>query len=110
MVIEVCKLQSPANVLRGLRVHFKRADDDSSGMLDCTSFKMGMRSYGIPLSEEQTYALMKKFDTGLKVKMPYNDMIDAMRGNMNEVRQSIVMEKYQKLDKRGGQTVTLGDL
>ena len=53
---------------------------------------------------------MKKFDTTRQVKIPYNELIDAIRGSMNEVRQSIVMDKYQKLDKKGDQTVTLADL
>ena len=60
---------------------------------------------------DELNALMKYFDTTRCGRLSINEMLHAMRSNsLNAAREKCVEQAYQKLDRRGGQNVTIGDL
>ena len=110
-VVEICRQQSAANGLRGLRVFFRKIDKNNDGLLDPSEFRYGMKAYGVEISEDEMQALLKYFDTNRDGKISMNEMMHAMRSNsLNERRQAIVEAAYNKLDRSGRQNVTIGDL
>lgn len=73
--------------------------------------KYAFRAFGAEISMDELNALMKYFDTARCGRLSINEMLHAMRSNsLNEAREKCVVQVYQKLDKRGGQNVTIGDL
>lgn len=73
--------------------------------------KYGLRAFGVEVSVEEMNALLKFFDQSRTGKLSLNEMLHAMRSNsMNDTRSKIVTAAYNKLDKRGNQCVTIGDL
>ena len=110
-VIEVCRQQSAANGLRGLRIFCRSLDKNQDGFIDPVEFKWGMKSYGLDITEDEMAALLKYFDTNRDGKISMNELMHAMRSNsLNDARREVVHAAYQKLDRSGRNCVTIRDL
>lgn len=109
-VVDACRQQQPATVLRGLRVFLKKIDKQNNGLLDPSEFKYGLSAYGVDLTEDELSCILKYFDTALCGKINLADMLQAMRSSsLNEARTAIVEAAYVKLAKANGK-VTYADL
>jgi len=109
-VVEACRQQQPATVLRGLRVFLNKIDKQHNGLLDPTEFKYGLAAYGIDLSEDELSCILKYFDTALCGKINLADMLHAMRSSsLNAERTAAVEAAYIKLSRASGK-VTYADL
>ena len=70
-----------------------------------------MKQFGIEISEEETFNLLKYFDTHRCGKISLNDVFHAMRSSsMNERREKALEQAYKKMDKCGNEKVTIADL
>lgn len=82
---------TPANGLRGLRVCLRKLDKEQNGMIEPKDFKFGLKTFGIEITEQETFAIMKFFDPSRQGKISVNEMFHAMRSSsLNEARQAIV--------------------
>ncbi len=80
-------------------------------MVHPTNFKFGLKAYGIDITEEEMFSLLKYFDTTKCVMLSVNEMFHAMRSNsMNARRQAVVEAAYNKLDRNRNPSVTICDL
>lgn len=48
-IIDGCKVMSPANGLRALRIALTRLDHNKNGLCDPVEFKYGLRAFGIDI-------------------------------------------------------------
>jgi Ca2+-binding EF-hand superfamily protein len=108
-VTDFCKARS-ANGIRGLRLMFKAMDRNGNGSLDPTEFKYAMRDYGVQITEEETSAIVKYFDTNKDGKISFDEFLRAIRGDLNPSRLKMVHLAYNVLDKDGSGQVTLDDI
>jgi len=110
-VIEGCKVMSPANGLRALRIALIRLDHNKNGLCEPVEFKYGLRAFGIDISEDESALLLKNFDSSRSGKLSVSELIHIIRGeSLNERRMGIVCAAYNSLDKSGNQCVTIDDL
>jgi len=89
---------------------FKAMDRNGNGSLDPVEFKYAMRDYGMNLSELEVTQIVKYFDTNKDGKISFDEFLRAIRGALNDRRQSLVLLAYQKLDKDGSGQVTIEDI
>lgn len=89
---------------------FKAMDRDGSHGLDPVEFKYAMRDYGIPISDEETAAIVKYFDTNKDGKISFDEFLRKIRGDLNDRRTDLVIMAYKILDKSGDGLVTIDDI
>ena len=110
-VIAMVKALAPGRGLRALRIAFKPLDKNNNGLFDPSDFKFCMKQFGIQMTEEETFNLLKYFDTHRCGKISLNDVFHAMRSSsMNEKREKALEQAYKKLDTSGNEKVTIADL
>ena len=108
-ILVLCRERS-GNGLRGLKIMFRAIDRDRNNSIDPTEFKYAMRDYGIPISDDEVSAVVKYFDTNKDGKISFDEFIRAVRGDLNQRRQEMVMMAYDVLDKSGDGLVTIEDI
>lgn len=80
-------------------------------MIDPVDFKFGVRNLGIEIGEDEMAQIMKYFDTQGTGQISLNDVLHAIRdGSLNARRCNLVEDVYRRLDKSGGENVTLACL
>jgi Ca2+-binding EF-hand superfamily protein len=89
---------------------FKAMDRNRNNSLDPIEFKYAMRDYGIPISDKETSAVVKYFDTNRDGKIGFDEFLRAIRGDLNERRVDMVHMAYKVLDKSGDGLVTIEDV
>lgn len=109
--MEMVKVLAPGRGLRALRVAFRSLDKDCNGLFNPSDFKFCLKQFGIEISEEETFNLLKYFDSQRCGKISLNDVFHAMRScSMNERREKAVEKAYKKMDLSGNESVTIADL
>ena len=98
--LRVCAERSN-NGLRGLRVFFKHVDKDGSGAIDPAEFKYAMRDFGLELSEIEVTAIVKHFDKNHDGKIQFNELLEMLRGSLNDTRANCVANLFNRLDRAG---------
>ena len=110
-VIEGCKIMSPANGLRALRIALRRLDHNQNGLVDPVEFKYGLRAFGIDLNEDECAQLLKNFDPSRSGRLSVNEVLHILRqGHFNDARAQVVQQAYAKIDRSGREMVTIEDL
>jgi hypothetical protein len=99
-VVNMCRTRS-SNGLRGLRILFRAMDRNRNNSLEPMEFKYAMRDFGVDLSEVEISQILKYFDTNRDGKLSFDEFLRAIRGELNERRQAMVMMAYNVLDKDG---------
>jgi len=89
---------------------FRAIDRDRNKSVDPTEFKYAMRDYGIPISDDETSAVVKYFDTNKDGKISFDEFLRAIRGDLNQRRLEMVHMAYDVLDKSGDGLVTIDDI
>ena len=103
-IIDGCKVMSPANGLRALKIALMRLDHNKNGLCDPVEFKYGLRAFGIDISEDESALLLKNFDPSRSGKLSVNELIHIIRGDsLNEKRMGIVAAAYNSLDRSGNE-------
>jgi Ca2+-binding EF-hand superfamily protein len=103
-IIDGCKIMSPANGLRALKIALMRLDHNRNGLCDPVEFKYGLRAFGIDISEDESALLLKNFDPSRSGKLSVNELIHIIRGDsLNDKRLGIVCAAYNSLDRTGNQ-------
>ena len=85
-------------------------DDDRSGGIDKAEFLKGMRELGVLLTGAQVSVLFGYFDADHSGSISYDELLVAVRGQMNPRRKALVKLAYDKLDKTGDGLVTIEDI
>jgi Ca2+-binding EF-hand superfamily protein len=108
-ILHLCRERS-GNGIRGLKIMFKAIDRDRNNSIDPTEFKYAMRDYGIPISDDETSAVVKYFDTNRDGKISFDEFLRAIRGDLNDRRTKMVHMAYDVLDHSGDGLVTIEDI
>ena len=74
--------------IRGLGRIFRILDDNRNRQIDKNELMWGLKDFDIHLSEEQTAVLMAHFDRDGSGTIDFDEMLRALRGDLNESRTS----------------------
>lgn len=85
-------------------------DTSGDGVLSRKEFKFGLADFGLDFSEEEFFALWNYFDRDHSGFIDWNEFLTGLRGRMNERRQNVVAQAFQKLDRTGDGVVRVDDL
>ena len=105
--------------IRGLGIMFRRMDDSGDRKIDKYEFTWGLKENGHKLEPQEMDRLFKYFDRNSDGVINYDEFLVGIRGidiyiiyigDMNERRQGLVMQVFQKLDKTGDGRVTIDDI
>ena len=96
--------------IRGLGRIFRILDDNRNRQIDKNELMWGLKDFDIHLSEEQTDVLMKFFDRDGSGTIDFDEMLRALRGDLNESRLSYIKKAYDKLDVNKDGQVKLDDI
>ena len=107
-VLETLKKRSN-NTVRGLKSAFRAMDDAGDFKLDKEDLKFGLKDLGIDMNDEQFNVLFTYFDGGDGI-IDLSEFLSAIRGNMNDRRNEIVLRAYDKLDADGSGLVNVDDI
>jgi len=99
-----------AKTIRGLGRVFRTMDSDGNRKLDAQEFFHGLNECGCDLTNQETDALLASFDTDHDGTVNFNEFLCAIRGSLNEQRQSVVDAAFLKFDLDGSGIVTASDL
>lgn len=110
-IIEASRCHAAGLGLRGLRVFLKVVDRQNDGLIVPEDFKYGLKAFGVDITVEEMNALLKYFDQTRCGRISLTDMLHAMRSNsLSALREKTVEAAYNKLDRRGNQSVTVADI
>lgn len=96
--------------IRGLGRVFRILDDNRNRQVDCNELMWGLKDFDIHLSEEQTKVLMSHFDRDGSGTISFDELLRALRGELNESRLSYIRAAYNKLDVNKDGQVKLDDI
>lgn len=84
--------------LMSLRRTFILYDEKKNNKLTPEQFHKYIEDYRIPLTPNDEEKLFNSFNKDRSGDINYNDLIDAVVGQMNDYRRSIVQQVFEKLD------------
>lgn len=96
--------------IRGLGRVFRILDDNRNRQIDKHELMWGLKDFDIHLSEEQAAVLLKHFDRDGSGTISFDEMLRALRGELNESRLGWIRKAYNKLDVTKDGKVTLDDI
>lgn len=96
--------------IRGLGRVFRILDDNRNHQIDGNELMWGLKDFDIHLSEDQCAVLMKHFDRDGSGTISFDEMLRALRGDLNESRLGWIRMAYDKLDINKDGKVTLDDI
>jgi Ca2+-binding EF-hand superfamily protein len=96
--------------IRGIGRMFRILDDNRNHKLDKRELSDGLKDYGIHLTDAQTDCLFDSFDRDSNGQVNFDELLVALRGELNENRLSWIKAAYNKLDKNGDGLVKLDDI
>lgn len=100
-----------ARTIRGLGRVFKAIDADGNRRIDAQEFFVGLNECGCTLDKTETDLLLAHFDTDQDGTVNFDEFLVGLRGTMNEARQAVVDQAFQKFDLDGsGSAITASDL
>jgi Ca2+-binding EF-hand superfamily protein len=108
--VRECLKKRGANGIIGLSRNFKIMDDNHSLTLDRAEFFKAMNDFALPFSESECTALFNYFDINRDGEVSYDEFLRVIRGDMNALRKSKVMQAFTKFDKDGNGYVDIEDL
>jgi len=99
-----------AKGLIGLKRQFKIMDSDGSGALDFAEFKKALDDYKVGCTEEDISALFGIFDRNRDGTIIFEEFLAAIVGELNQLRQSLVMQAFKKLDGNGNDILEIDEV
>lgn len=96
--------------LRGLARVFKILDDNRNRQLDANELQWGLKDFDIHLDEDQAKALVAEFDRDNSGTVKFDELLRALRGDLNQSRLDLIRKAYNKLDANKDGEVTLDDI
>ena len=96
--------------IRGIGRMFRILDDNRNHKLDKRELCDGLKDYGIHLTDSQADCLFESFDRDQNGQVSFDELLVALRGDLNETRLSWIKAAYNKLDKNGDGLVKLDDI
>jgi len=108
-VLDVMKKRSK-NAVRALKSAFRSMDEAGDFKLDREDLKWGLKNLGVDLNDEQFGVLFAYFDKGGDGIVSLTEFLVAIRGEMGERREAVVLAAYDKLDADGSGMVNIDDI
>lgn len=90
--------------------YFHSFDIDGSGQLDKVEFENFLRKIGMFLTTQELTVVFRNFDLNHDKQIHYKEFVEALRGEFNEKRISVVKYAWQMLDSEGSGSVSVKDL
>mmetsp|Transcript_15704 Transcript_15704/g.26476 ORF Transcript_15704/g.26476 Transcript_15704/m.26476 type:complete len:164 (+) Transcript_15704:483-974(+) len=69
-----------------------------------------MKEYKVEISDEQMAKVFEIFDADKSGSVNFNEFVRVVRGDMNELRSSLVLKAFQKLDKTNTGVIEVKDI
>ena len=98
------------HMLGGLRRQFKIMDNAGDRKLDRDDLLYGLQDFGLDITGDQLNEFIAHADSDGSGKLSFDEFIVAIRGPMNEARQAVCDEAYNKFDVDGSGAVNIGDI
>ena len=99
------------HMLGGLRRQFKIMDNAGDKRLDRDDLKYGLTDFGVEIDADELTQFIEHADTQeADGKLTFDEFIVAIRGPMNEARQAVCDEAYNKFDVDGSGSVNIADI
>lgn len=83
----------------GIQRQFKIMDDDNDKGISYREFTKALKDYKIDLTDDESRALFKEFDTDGSGVVSIDEFVRSVRGEMNEFRRNLVIQAFSVLDK-----------
>ena len=74
---------------------FRIIDDDRSGSISYPEFEKLIGEHTLNWTSEQTKAVFDSFDKDKSGTISYDEFLGALRGEMNERRQQLVLQAFE---------------
>jgi Ca2+-binding EF-hand superfamily protein len=96
--------------IRTLAVEFKSMDNDGSGRLNFEDLSVGLREFGVEITDAQTRLLLKAFDKNGDGTVDFDEFLRGIRGKMNERRRNLVLLAFDQLCPPDQPSIRVADL
>eukprot|EP01063_Lacrimia_lanifica_P010538 TRINITY_DN1727_c0_g1_i1.p1 TRINITY_DN1727_c0_g1~~TRINITY_DN1727_c0_g1_i1.p1 ORF type:complete len:317 (+),score=78.61 TRINITY_DN1727_c0_g1_i1:76-1026(+) len=103
-------LRRGANGIRGLGRAFRIMDDNRSGTLTSDELKTGFEDWGVLVEKDDLQNLIAAFDTNGDGSVSLTEFLVGVRGDMSDVRRSVVEKAFRKFDADGSGFVDRDDM
>lgn len=94
----------------GLSKVFRNIDDNQNKLIEFGEFEKVVKEFRIDFSSEELKKLFQFFDADCTGAIDYEEFIHRIKGELNEIRRSLVLLAFKKLDKTGDGVVNIEDL
>lgn len=106
---DVVLSRGPRSII-GLARQFKVADRDSAKALNLNDFARVINDFKVGLTDDEVQELFVQFDKDNSNEVNYEEMLHAIRGEMNEDRLQIVQQAFNKLDIDKSGIIEINDI
>uniref|UniRef100_A0A7S4QVS0 EF-hand domain-containing protein n=2 Tax=Alexandrium monilatum TaxID=311494 RepID=A0A7S4QVS0_9DINO len=97
-----------ANVI--LRRMFEETDINKSGCLSTEQFREVLMRLDLLQNDGECDLIFAYFDEDRSGSIDFNEFLDALKGQLNDVRRAVVREAFRSLDTDGDGALSLQDL
>eukprot|EP00993_Chasmostoma_nieuportense_P000822 NODE_1755_length_1391_cov_72.652690_g1666_i0.p1 GENE.NODE_1755_length_1391_cov_72.652690_g1666_i0~~NODE_1755_length_1391_cov_72.652690_g1666_i0.p1 ORF type:complete len:438 (-),score=97.80 NODE_1755_length_1391_cov_72.652690_g1666_i0:77-1354(-) len=101
---------SRAGGVRGLGRAFRILDNDNSGFLNTEEFIHAIKSYGLPIQEEDAGLLLETLDVDGDGNINFDEFLLHLRGDLPPRRKKIIERCFHKFDTDGNGAISTHDL
>ena len=112
-IIEKCKariLERGEKGLIGLKKQFLQYDENKNGTLELDEFIKACKDFRIDATQNEIKVLFNAFDTDKSDSVDYDELMNALRGNMSSRRTDLVMKAFKRIDKDGKGVLDINDI
>jgi len=85
-------------------------DDNGDKRISKMELKYGMEGYGVPLNAQELDQVFVYFDRDKSDFIDFDELLRALRGEMNDRRKGLVDLAFKQVDRNGDGFVTIDDL
>ena len=98
------------NGIKGLSLIFRKMDIDYSKRICLEELKIGVRNFGIKMSDNYLFSLFTALDINKSGEIDFAEFMKKLRPPMPNCRVEVINEAFAKLDVNQNEAIEMDDL